>query len=306
MSRNEYKGISSRGRELLARGEDRLVDYKLMLKGLHAEDLVAFANSKSGGAILIGVKEVVEDNGQQIGEPVGCKIGDGEKLKVMGKALSCSPPVQIELILENVSSKPFYRIEIPSGSHKPYCTNAGAYKIREDGRNTPLHPEQLLSMFLDREGEEFRARFSQAAGDLEVNMAQTLNTVGELEYAISSKIDQISGSVEGAEFEASSTRRLLERVDTYTRAIHKRSSKLEKRIRSLMQHLEASDPVKEEAKAVLLSEFIAEIEADIGLLEAAKQGRLLPLGLDSEQSAEFDDSEIKEILRLAIQKINKG
>jgi predicted HTH transcriptional regulator len=105
----------------------------------------------------------------------------------MGKALSCNPPVQIEIYTENTSSNPFFRVEIPSGHQKPYCTNSGTYKIREDARNHPLHPEQLHSMFLDREGEEFRDRFSQAAGDLEGKMAHTLDIVGDLESIISSK-----------------------------------------------------------------------------------------------------------------------
>jgi hypothetical protein len=51
MKQSEFKRISKRGKELLSRGEDRHVDYKEKAKGLHAEDLVAFANSKDGGCI---------------------------------------------------------------------------------------------------------------------------------------------------------------------------------------------------------------------------------------------------------------
>jgi predicted HTH transcriptional regulator len=53
----QYSGISKRAKTLLKSGETREVDYKENTRGLHAEDLVAFANSPSGGAILLGVEE---------------------------------------------------------------------------------------------------------------------------------------------------------------------------------------------------------------------------------------------------------
>ncbi len=305
MKRSEFKGISKRGKELLAQGEDKHVDYKLKAKGLHAEDLVAFANSKEGGSILIGIGEASDSNGQQIGVPEGIRTDDETKLQIMGKALSCSPPVQIELFAENVSHKPFYRIEIPSGSHKPYCTNSGTYKIREDGRNNPLHPEQLLTMFLEREGEEFRSRFSQAAGELESKMASTLGVVGELEYVISSKIDEISSSMGGAEYEASSAKNTIEDVESYTHAIHKRSQKLETRIRALMKHLEASDPVKEEAKKEVLEWLVERLEEDEELLDRARKGESLSLTLRGESAQELEKTDLSEILSEAIKQLDE-
>jgi ATP-dependent DNA helicase RecG len=146
-NQRNFQGISKRARTLLSRGESKDVDYKEKVKGLHAEDLVAFASSENGGAILIGVREVAGRNGKQKGEPVGHPIDDDSRLQMMGKALSCSPPIQVEIFVENLGHLPFFRVEIPSGAHKPYAANSGTYKIREDGRNNPLLPEQLLKMF---------------------------------------------------------------------------------------------------------------------------------------------------------------
>ena len=305
MKQREFKGISKRGKELLSRGEDRHVDYKEKVKGLHAEDLVAFANAVDGGCILIGVKEDTDVNGQQIGVPIGCKTDDEAKLQIMGRALSCSPPVQIEIYAENTSSASFFRIEIPSGSHKPYCTNSGTYKIREDARNHALHPEQLLSMFLEREGEEFRSRFSQAAGDLENKMAHTLGIVGDLENVISSKIDEISSSMGMAEYEASSAKNTIEDVESYTHAIHRKSKALDKRLKALLAHLEANDPVKEEAKEEVYGWLIEQLEGDEELLKAAKGGQSLSFTLNGDNAAELDKNDLQQLLARAIKELTK-
>lgn len=85
---SQIKGISRRARALLKGGESKAVDYKENVKGLHAEDLVAFANSESGGAILVGVKESNAKSGGQIGVPIGHAVSDEVRLQIMGKALS--------------------------------------------------------------------------------------------------------------------------------------------------------------------------------------------------------------------------
>jgi hypothetical protein len=51
---------------------------------------------------LIGVREVAGRNGKQKGEPVGHPIDDDSRLQMMGKALSCSPPIQVEIFVENL------------------------------------------------------------------------------------------------------------------------------------------------------------------------------------------------------------
>lgn len=87
-----FQGISKGARDLLTAGEGKDVDYKEQVRGLHAEDLVAFANSEHGGAILVGIREISGHNTKQKGEPIGLVIDDDSRLQIMGKALSCSPP----------------------------------------------------------------------------------------------------------------------------------------------------------------------------------------------------------------------
>ena len=169
----EFESISERAHHLLHREEGFEVDFKRSLSGLDSEDLVSFANSKRGGAILIGVDETKDGDGRQLSSVVGCAIGDAEKLKVLSKSNQCVPPVKVAIFVENSGDKPFYRIEVPSGAHKPYCTQGGTYKIRGDGRNETLYPPQLLALFLETEGGEFLRRFQQATKSLESAVTDT-------------------------------------------------------------------------------------------------------------------------------------
>jgi len=102
----QYAGISRRAKFLLKSGESREVDYKENLKGLHAEDLVAFANSANGGAILVGVEEFTSTAGIQQGRPVGCPVDDAARLQVLSKALSCSPAVEQATFTSHQSGLP--------------------------------------------------------------------------------------------------------------------------------------------------------------------------------------------------------
>jgi ATP-dependent DNA helicase RecG len=167
MKKHIFKGMSSRARLLLARREGLDAEFKVQLNGLDVEDLVAFANSRAGGTILVGVAEASDNHRVQRVEIVGCDVGDKEKQYILNKAQSCNPPIDLELYVENLGDKPFFRIEIPSGLEKPYCTSGGAYKVRGDGRTNALLPRQLLSIFMDTERDKFLSRFKDATKELE-------------------------------------------------------------------------------------------------------------------------------------------
>ncbi|QGS68108.1 hypothetical protein CV093_04025 [Oceanobacillus sp. 143] len=119
--------LSERVKTFLKKEEGYDVEFKRNLKGLSVDDLVAFANSPTGGTILVGVDESTDKDGKQVGEIVGCNIGDNEKLTILNKANDCHPSVDVEIHVENEGDTPFYRIEIPSGDHKPYSTFKGTY-----------------------------------------------------------------------------------------------------------------------------------------------------------------------------------
>jgi ATP-dependent DNA helicase RecG len=175
VKQNIFKIISKRAQILLKRKEGSDVEFKSQLNGLDASDIVAFANSREGGAIFIGVDEKTDGKGIQEVVIVGCDVGDKEKQVILSKAQSCIPPVDVEIFVENLSVKPFFRIEIPGGLDKPYCTASGTYKVRGDGRSNPLLPNQLLSMFIDAESGRFFDRFKEATKELEKELKTLKN-----------------------------------------------------------------------------------------------------------------------------------
>lgn len=194
-SPGEHAGISERARDLLSRQEDRDVDFKRQLSGLASADLVAFANSPTGGTILIGVDEAVAGNGLQRGLIVGCAVGDKEKLIILNKAESCVPPIEVEVFVENTTELPFLRIEIPSGPDKPYCTRKGIYAIRGDGRTKALLPGRLLSLFLETEAEQFFTRFREATGELESSLTVLKSQVVEEFADLLARVERMEGEI---------------------------------------------------------------------------------------------------------------
>ena len=66
-----YQTLSRRAKELVARDEGADVDWKQTDK-FDSEDIVAFANSFAGGAILLGVAETKGPNGRQVPKIIGC------------------------------------------------------------------------------------------------------------------------------------------------------------------------------------------------------------------------------------------
>src|SRR5882724_11810248 len=117
-----FATLSTRAKLLLAQEQGIDTEFKQSPGGLDAADIVAFANSPIGGAILIGVTEERAANGRQVGRVVGSDTSDKARLQVLDKALSCVPPVPVELFVENASKTPFLRLEIPAGPQKPYGT----------------------------------------------------------------------------------------------------------------------------------------------------------------------------------------
>lgn len=187
MSKHEYGTLSQRAQSLLNRSEGYELEFKEALHALEPEDMVAFANSPEGGVVLMGVREIEARYGRQRGEIVGCAVGDPEKLSILNRAESCVPPIAVDVFIENADRKPFFRVEIPSGPNKPYCTAAGTYKIRGNGRTLPLVPSRLLAMFMASENQEFVERFKAATKELERELADTkARLIKEIEQLLGS------------------------------------------------------------------------------------------------------------------------
>jgi hypothetical protein len=137
-------------------------------------------------------------------------VGDHEKRKILDRAQQCVPPINVTVHVENRTDKAFYRVEIPSGPNKPYCTSGGTYKTRGDGRKNTLYPTSLLALFLETEGGEFLRRFQQVTSSLEQSVEATkeqitsdfgdlASSVAQMEFNVGQSLERVTGTVDSAE-----------------------------------------------------------------------------------------------------------
>jgi len=247
-----YKGISKRAKILLSGQEGYDVDFKRSINGLKSEDIVAFANSNEGGAILIGIEEVKMPDGRPKGKMVRIPVGDEEKRKILDRAESCIPPIEVNIVIENSSRIPFFRVEIPSGPNKPYCTSKGTYKIRGDGVNKPLTPQRLLAMFMQSEGQVFIERFRSATEELEKRLSQLLDSSIVLEQILERTFE----SAENTEVLADEVFTFSEEAATGVIEVLKKLDEIEQcdlyylqqKVDALLEHFDIEDPRVRSAK----------------------------------------------------------
>lgn len=225
--KREYRGVSQRAKRLLANPEGIDIDFKREVSGIKSRDLVSFANSPHGGAILVGVDEYTSADGLQRGRVVGCDVDDSARLSLINKAADCYPIVDIELVVENINHKPFFRLEVASGNKRPYCTQRGEYAIRADARSRALYPEELLAMFMDREGELFLHRFREAVVQLEQRL-------GQMDHAFGSGMEQLVKHLSELD---NQVRRTLIRVDQMTDSAKKRSRNMLQTLRESQESI---------------------------------------------------------------------
>ncbi|RKZ34393.1 ATP-binding protein, partial [bacterium] len=184
MKKSVYNGLTERTRRLLDGAENLFVDFKREIEGVHPATFVAFANA-SGGTILVGVEEARRRNGMQYGRIYGVEPTDGNKLRLVSMASSCRPGVKIEIFIENLSDKPIFRIEVPEGENKPYCTASGEYKIRDDGGNRGITPQEMVGIILERQ----QTQVAEIAGRLET-VERKLEEFGEILDRIITQIER--------------------------------------------------------------------------------------------------------------------
>ncbi len=225
--KKEYRGITGRTRRLLQMPEGVNVDFKRQAAAVHASDLVAFANTASGGTLLIGIDEYTSTDGVQRGQVVGCDVDDGARLSLINKATGCYPNVEVQVFIENLGARPILRVEIPSGQGKPYCTPSGQYMMRTDGRNRALYPEELLSIFMDREGEQFLSRFRNAVLRLE-------QQVGGISLSINDGLLQVSRHIHDLDDQL---KRTFSRIDQLTDSSKKRSRNMLQTLRDSQESI---------------------------------------------------------------------
>lgn len=209
---NDIKRLSQDTKLLLTAPEGREVDFKVKPEGVKADDIIAFANTQ-GGIILVGVDEINDPAGKQIGgKVVGCNISDQTKMGFINTAASCRPSIDIGITIENTATAtPIYRITIPEGKDKPYGTSSGTYKIRADGQNIAIDPTMMTAIILEKETEEFIARFSSAADAL-------LAEINHVHHSLEQQILRVELAVESAEAAAHEATAAAEDAARWTQA----------------------------------------------------------------------------------------
>jgi ATP-dependent DNA helicase RecG len=255
MSKREYKTLSKRVKSLLAHEEGYDVDFKRSVGDLKNEDVVAFANSEAGGAILIGVEETITTDGRQQGRIVGCSVGDRDKQSILSRTESCIPPIEVEIFVENSNRKPFFRVEILSGGQKPYCTSGGTYKIRGDGRNKALLPSRLLTMFMESESQEFIERFQNATAELERRLDSLLGTA----IALEGLMGEVSGDLVSTQDLADEAMTFSEMASAALEGIGSSVEGLNEKVDALLSHFKVENPdeVRERQWMEQLEQFFA-------------------------------------------------
>ena len=200
MAQQDKQRLSADTRRRIKEPEGVDADFKETHKSIKADDLVAFANNR-GGVIFVGVKESVGTDGRQYGEVVGCEISDDARISIINKASQCSPVVEIDLVVENVSTKrPIIRVEIAEGKDKPYGTSGGVYKRRVGARNVAIDASLMKALVLESESDQFIQRF-KGAGD---EIVEAVNDVhGSLLGAISRVEDAAHEATDAASQAAS-------------------------------------------------------------------------------------------------------
>lgn len=294
--KNVFQGITKRARLLLDRPEGTDVEFKRTINALDAGTLVAFANSPSGGAILVGVEEYTGSDGTQKGRPVGCDVDDEARLRIINKALDCVPSVPVWIVAENVRGRPFFRIEVRSSDMKPHATQKGSYRIREDGRSRALMPDDLLAILINREGEKFRNRFLEATHGF-------LNQLHGFQAQVDGQLAHMASTLSWAEDNTDDTKSIVDEVLDRTSHVLGRVEENRERIEALLSAGGVEDPVKARVSEELKESFKEELRRRPKVLKALAAGKEVSFTLTGDPSRLLSKEEAQQVALAAAEEV---
>jgi hypothetical protein len=292
-----FSGITGNTNKLLADGESERVDFKRTVDGLQTDDLVAFANRSKGGVILLGVTEQSSSDGSQIGVVVGCDITDGALLQIVNKAISCIPPIRIKIFVENTTDKPILRVEVLPSESRPHSTPKGVYCRRDGSRNRPLHPTELLEIFLTNEGRVFAQRFQESA-------ATIVDGLTDLEATLAKRIESIGDQLGWAEYKVGDTEDTVDTILALVQGLGDDTADITSRLRSLFRQDNRVDPVRTKSRAAFLERVKKQLAEDPDLVAAIRKGPV-SLKITGPGMDELDEKDINEIISEAMATLGK-
>ncbi|MEH7877972.1 hypothetical protein V7798_10985 [Rhizobium laguerreae] len=191
-------------------------------------------------------------------------------MQITNKAATCIPPVLIEITIENLGSQPLLRIAIPSSATKPHCTARGIYNRRDGSRNRPLHPSELLRIFLENEGRVFAERFESAAERIAADLT---NLEASLDSSIKNMADQLGWAESKMDDTESSLGDLMEQVRELERPI----GNITERLRTIFRQDKRDDPVRDREFRRLAQRYAKGISERTDLMELIKTGGTITL-----------------------------
>lgn len=203
-TRQRYTQVSARARRLLdAGGESGRFEFKRDAKAVKAEVLVAAANwaalnpDKQKVTLLVGVDEHADpETGVVTGKVVGLKDLHKDSETIQNYVRDTHPaPVDVRIVEEGTAtSTPFLRLEI-APTLPPHYDNAGRRVIRNNASTRPLVDDELLAIYLDREGARFEQRFAQTANHLLAGIYDIASTVDDVAGTIGAVVEAMEGEV---------------------------------------------------------------------------------------------------------------
>ncbi|MHA2309245.1 MAG: AlbA family DNA-binding domain-containing protein, partial [Candidatus Heimdallarchaeaceae archaeon] len=135
--------LSKRTKELLKKGEDENIEYKVSITQDFNDILVSFANEE-GGICLFGVEDDRDEDGKHIGRIVSIEISDRTRGQIQSRADQTNDPIKIKIESEHDNEcRGVYIVTVFEGEKKPYSTGGGRYLIRHNGQNCPITPTMM-------------------------------------------------------------------------------------------------------------------------------------------------------------------
>ncbi|MEM5471470.1 GNAT family N-acetyltransferase [Hoeflea sp. AS60] len=290
------KAISQIVTAFLTDGESDRVDFKRTPDGVAVDDFVAFANTSAGGTILVGIDEKQGPDGTQVGVIVGCDVSDEAILKITNKALSCIPPVAIEVRTENLAKRPFLRVDVPPSATRPHCTPRGLYCKRDGSRNRPLQPPELLRIFLETEASTFAERFESAAGRIATDLKN-------LEISLDASIERMADQLGWTDMQLGETESTLNTIQSLVLRVSNETNDISARLRALFRQDKREDPIRERERKKLLLELVEQVLKDDELLRHVVAGGRLTANASGKAALELTEKEAGEVLKDALERI---
>ncbi len=278
--------LSQLTEHFLVDGESEQVDFKRNPDGISPEDLIAFANVPNGGTILAGIDEKTIDK-KQVGVVHGCDVSDNAVLQILNKAMSCIPPVSVNIYAENLAGEPILRIEIPPSPTRPHCTTKGIYCRRDGARNRPLHPSELLSIFLEKEARVFSERFDEAARHISEELSL-------LESSLNDSIENMSNQLGWADSKLGDTDSSLNSILAYVRSQANETDDLTLRLRAIFRQDKRDDPIRSREHAKLVKELASQLRPRPDLIKGLLDGKKMSLNLWPKAAAELSQEDINQ------------